>query len=250
MTPPTLAVWKLTSCDGCQLTLLDCEDELLAIADTVRITHFTEAGPIAPDGPFDISLIEGSVTTPAEADRVRAIRAKSGVLVAIGACAMSGGIQALRNFADIDDYISIVYASPEHITTLATATPVSAHVAVDHEIAGCPISKAQLLETITALLAGRKPQLPTGSVCGSCKRHGIACVMVAEGTGCLGPVTRDGCGALCPSFHRGCYGCYGPMATPNVPALLPLLRATGMDDGERHRVLRTFHATTFSEETP
>lgn len=242
MPVPALAVWKLTSCDGCQLTILDCEDELLAIADAVRIAHFREASDADEPGPYDISLVEGSVTTPADAARIRRIRDSSRILVAIGACATGGGIQALRNFADIDEYVSIVYASPEHISTLATSTPVSAHVRVDHEIPGCPISKAQLLETVTALLAGRRPALPTGSVCATCKRRGVTCVMVADGIGCLGPVTRDGCGALCPAFGRGCFGCYGPAATPNTPALIPLLRERGMSDGDVQRVLHTVQA--------
>lgn len=239
---PTLAVWKFASCDGCQLTLLDCEDELLALAGRVRIAHFLEASSTVVPGPYDVSIVEGSITTARDTERIRQIRDSSRVLIAIGACAVAGGIQALRNFADVTEFTSVVYASPQYIETLATSTPASAHVRVDYELRGCPIDRGQLLEVITALLAGRAPALPDASVCTDCKRRGTTCVMVAEGTPCLGPVTQAGCGALCPAHHRGCYGCFGPMGSPNVPALIPLLRRRGMTDGEVGRVFATFNA--------
>ncbi|MFE3228652.1 oxidoreductase [Nocardia sp. NPDC059228] len=239
MTTPTLAVWKFTSCDGCQLTLLDCEDELLALAGRVRIAHFIEASSTVEPGPYDVSLVEGSVSTPDEQRRILEIRAQSRILVTIGACASHGGIQALRNFADITEFASVVYASPQYISTLDTATPIAAHVPVDYELRGCPIDRHQLLETLCALLAGRKPDLPNTSVCTECKRRGNTCVMVADGIPCLGPVTQAGCGALCPSYHRGCYGCFGPMERPNIGALLPILRINGMDTADIDRVFST-----------
>ncbi|MFF0610448.1 oxidoreductase [Nocardia tengchongensis] len=239
MTTPTLAVWKFTSCDGCQLTLLDCEDELLALAGRVRIAHFVEASSADEPGPYDVSLVEGSVSTPDEQRRILEIRAQSRILVTIGACASHGGIQALRNFADITEFASVVYASPQYISTLDTATPIAAHVPVDYELRGCPIDRRQLLETLCALLAGREPDLPNTSVCTECKRRGNTCVMVADGIPCLGPVTQAGCGALCPSYHRGCYGCFGPMERPNIGALLPILRINGMDAVAIDRVFST-----------
>ena len=245
MSTPTLAVWKFASCDGCQLSLLDCEDELLALAGQVRIAHFLEASSKVLPGPYDVSLVEGSITTEADAHRIHQIREQSRVLVAIGACATAGGIQALRNFADVTEFTSLVYARPEYIDTLATSTPASAHVRVDYELRGCPIDRGQLLETLTALLAGRKPAIPNASVCTECKRRGLTCVMVADGTPCLGPVTQAGCGALCPAYRRGCFGCFGPMATPNVPALIPLLRTRGMSEGEVERVFATFNVAAF-----
>ncbi|WP_280461310.1 oxidoreductase [Nocardia carnea] len=241
-TPPTLAVWKFTSCDGCQLTLLDCEDELLALAGRVRIVHFTEASSTVEPGPYDVSLVEGSVTTPDELRRVAEIREQSRILVAIGACATHGGIQALRNFADIDEFTSIVYASPEYIETLSTSTPISDHVPVDFELRGCPIDRRQLLDTLCAFLAGRAPDIPNTSVCTECKRRGTTCITVAEGIPCLGPVTQAGCGALCPAYHRGCFGCFGPMAQPNIGALLPILRINGMSAEEVDRAFHTFAA--------
>ena len=251
MTKPTLAVWKFASCDGCQLTLLDCEDELLTLAGQVTIAHFLEVSSAVQPGPYDISLVEGSVTTQADAERIRDIRAWSKTLVTIGACATAGGIQALRNFGDTAEFTLVVYASPQYIDTLDTSTPISTHVPVDFELRGCPIDRRQLLEVITALLVGRKPVIPDVSVCTECKRRGLTCVMVAHGTPCLGPVTHAGCGALCPAHARGCYGCFGPVTGANVPALARQLHACGMTAGAVRRVFATFNAAApgFAEGT-
>ena len=216
---PKLAVWKFASCDGCQLSLLDCEDELLAIADLIEIANFPEASRAVAKGPYDISLVEGSITTPHDAQRIQTVRKQSKFLITIGACATSGGIQALRNFKDVAEFTSIVYATPAYIETLAQSTPIAAHVPVDFELRGCPINKQQLLEVLNAFLNDRKPNTPAHSVCLECKLKGNICVMVAKGTPCLGPVTHAGCNALCPSFDRGCFGCYGPQATPNTAGL-------------------------------
>lgn len=237
-----LAVWKFASCDGCQLSLLDCEDELLAVADAVQIAEFPEATRARMRGPYDVSLVEGSITTPHDAERIREVRRQSRVLVTIGACATAGGIQALRNFKDVAAFTSIVYARPDYIDTLATSTPIADHVRVDFELRGCPIDKYQLLEVLTALLHGRKPQVSSASVCVECKRRGLVCVMVAHGTPCLGPVTHAGCGALCPSFTRGCYGCFGPMEAPNTAALAQQWTALGATDTHILRVFRSFNA--------
>jgi sulfhydrogenase subunit delta len=239
---PTLAVWKFASCDGCQLTLLDCEDELLAIADEVEIASFPEASSAEVAGPYDLSLVEGSITTPHDAERIQEVRRVSKALVTIGACATAGGIQALRNFADVTEFTRLVYASPEYVSTLATSTPISAHVPVDFELHGCPIDKGQLLEVITAFLHGRRPGIPSTSVCTECKRRGTVCVVVAHGTPCLGPVTHAGCGALCPAYNRGCYGCFGPKETPNTVSLTRRLQLLGLDDRDVERVYRTFNA--------
>ncbi len=241
-TRPTLAVWKFSSCDGCQLSLLDCEDELLAIAEGLQIAYFPEATSGEIEGPYDVSLVEGSVTTPHDVERIQAVREQSGVLVTIGACATSGGIQALRNFADVREWIPLVYASPEFISTLETSTPIADHVPVDLELRGCPISKAQLVETVGALLNARKPRLPSTSVCMECKARGTPCVMVANGTPCLGPVTQAGCGAICPAYGRGCYGCFGPMESPNIRALALQWQELGAGDDVMLRALRTFNA--------
>jgi len=242
---PTLAVWKFASCDGCQLSLLDCEDELLALAGEVEIAYFVEARRATVEGPYDLSLVEGSITTEHDAERIREVRKQSNHLVTIGACATAGGIQALKNFADVDGFVSAVYASPQYISTLDTSTPISAHVPVDYELHGCPINKHQLLEVLTAFLAGRRPNIASTSVCFECKRRGTVCVMVAHGTPCLGPVTHAGCGALCPSYDRGCYGCFGPMETPNTVSLTRQLKVLGMGDAGVEHVFRTFNVEAF-----
>jgi len=239
---PKLAVWKFASCDGCQLTLLDLEDELLSLAGAVELAEFREATSSVVEGPYDLSLVEGSITTQHDAERIQEVRRASKALVTIGACATSGGIQALRNFADVDEFVRTVYASPGYISTLETSTPIAAHIPVDFELRGCPIDKRQLLEVVTAFLHGRKPGIPSTSVCTECKRRGLVCVTVAHGTPCLGPVTHAGCGALCPAYNRGCYGCFGPMETPNTDALIPRLRDLGLTERGVERVFQTFNA--------
>ena len=245
-TRPRLAIWKFASCDGCQLTLLDCEDELLDVAENVEIAYFLEASSAPASGPFDISLVEGSITTAHDVKRIHRVRADSRALVTIGACATAGGIQALRNFTDVEELLSIVYATPSLISTLDTSTPISDHVPVDFELRGCPIDKGQLLELISATLAGRRPNVSTHSVCIECKKRGNTCVLVAHGTPCLGPVTHTGCGALCPTFNRGCYGCFGPMESPNPESLIGALTGVGMHEDDIDRIFRTFNA--WSEE--
>ncbi len=240
---PKLAVWKFSSCDGCQLSLLDCEDELLALAGEVKIAYFPEATSATVRGPYDLSLVEGSITTEEDRERIQKVRSVSRRLVTIGACATAGGIQALRNNACVEDFVALVYAQPEHISTLATSTPISEHVAVDFELRGCPIDKHQLLEVIGAQLAGRRPQIATTSVCTECKRRGTVCVTVAHGTPCLGPVTHAGCGAICPSYDRGCYGCFGPMETPNVGALTRQMRGLDATETVIDHLFHTFNAS-------
>jgi coenzyme F420-reducing hydrogenase gamma subunit len=216
---PRVGVVKFASCDGCQLTLLDLEDELLAIAERVDIVEFAEATSNRSSGPFDILFVEGSISTPEQASEIVRLRAATTTLVTIGACATAGGIQALRNWADHETVRSLVYPEPAYVESLATATPVADHVTVDVELRGCPISPDQLREFVAATLAGRRPDLPDEAVCVECKRRGIVCVAVADGLICLGPVTRTGCGALCPAFGRGCYGCFGPREAANGESL-------------------------------
>jgi len=245
---PTLAVWKFASCDGCQLTLLNCEDELLTITGALTVASFPEASSAVTGGPYDLSLVEGSITTPADAERIREVRAASKFLVTIGACATSGGIQALRNFGD--DLAPVVYARPDYIATLRTSTAIADHVPVDFELRGCPIDRRQLLEVVSAFLRGRKPNVRAHSVCVECKRAGHTCVMVAHGTPCLGPVTQAGCGALCPAVGRGCYGCFGPMESPNTASLSARWQELGADSPALVRAFRAFTggAAPFREE--
>jgi coenzyme F420-reducing hydrogenase gamma subunit len=250
MKRPRLGVWKFASCDGCQLSLLDCEDELLAIAGAVDIAYFPEATRGAVRGRYDVSLVEGSVTTAHDAERLQVIRRRSRTLISIGACATAGGIQALRNFKDVREFSQSVYARPDFIDTLATSTPIKAHVGVDFELHGCPINRKQLLEVLAAFLNQRKPNVPSHSVCVDCKLRGTVCILV-RGIPCLGPVTHAGCGAICPAYNRGCYGCFGPMETPNAPSLSRKLAACGMKEPDLQRIYNTFNAgeLAFHEES-
>lgn len=236
-----LAVWKFASCDGCQLSLLDCEEQFLALAEAIEIAYFPEASSAMSAGPYDLSLVEGSVITEHDAARIGEIRRQSKYLVTIGACATAGGIQALRNLSDVKDFVAAVYPSPQYISTLATSTPISTHVKVDYELHGCPINKLQLMEVISAFLAGRKPSIASHSVCVECKLRATPCIMVARGTPCLGPVTHAGCGAICPSFNRGCYGCFGPMEAPNTGSLAREWRQLGATPKALQRVFSTFN---------
>ena len=240
---PKLAVWKFASCDGCQLSLLDCEDELLDVVGAVELAYFPEATRAEVKGPYDISLVEGSISTPHDAERIHKIRRQSKVMISIGACATAGGIQALRNYADVNEFISIVYANPDYISSLKKSTPIADHVFVDFELRGCPINKYHLLEVFNAFLNNRKPNIPAYSTCIECKRKQNVCVMVAHGTPCLGPVTQAGCDALCPSYNRGCFGCYGPMESPNTSALAENWKDLGASDHQLVCAFRNFNTT-------
>lgn len=242
MRKPRLAVWKFSSCDGCQLSVLDCEDELLELAGRVEIAYFLEAVRAPLKGRFDISLVEGSISTQDEIERLHDVRRRSRSLVTIGACATAGGIQALRNFAQVEEFQRLVYARPEWVSTLSQARPIADFVPVDFELRGCPVSKTQLLEVLNALLHGRKPNVPRHSLCVDCKRQGLTCVMVAHGTPCLGPVTQSGCGVICPAYHRGCYGCFGPCPAANCRSLGEQWEKMGASSAQVARSFRTYNA--------
>ncbi len=240
---PRIAVFKFASCDGCQLQFLNSADELLKLTDLVDIAYFPEARSRALEGPYDIAFVEGSITTPDDARRIIAIREQARFLITIGACATAGGIQALRNWADIEQYRRVVYPNPEFIATLSTSTPISEHIKVDFEIWGCPVDRHELLNVVRSMLSGAKPILPAHSVCMECKRRGNVCVVVARGEPCLGPVTRTGCGALCPAFNRGCYGCFGPADDQNIESFTRLManqRVTGNDAMRRLRSINGY----------
>ncbi len=243
-----LAVWKFASCDGCQLSLLDLEDELLLLANSVEIAFFLEASSRVLPGPYDVSLVEGSITTREDQQRIQDVRKQSKTLISIGACATSGGIQALRNFADVDEFTRHVYATPAYIQTLTTSSAISEHVAVDYELRGCPVNKYQLVEVLTSTLHGKAPSIPNESVCMECKRQGQTCVIVANNTACLGPITHAGCGAICPRYCRGCYGCYGPKEqckpAPLSQKLLERAAKGSASQNELARLFRTFNCNS------
>jgi len=225
---PKVAVYKFASCDGCQLAFLNLGEELLTLAQLVEIVHFAEAGPVDPEAAVDIAFIEGSISTPEDAGRILHIRAHSRYLVTVGACATAGGLQALRNFADAKEWLAAIYAKPEYVQSLSTSTPIAQHVKVDLELWGCPVTGRQILAVVRALLFGVPPWHEKDKVCLECKRRQTVCVMVAKGIPCMGPVTRTGCGALCPGFGRDCYACYGPAENPNAESLARRLEGLGL----------------------
>lgn len=235
---PRLAVFKFASCDGCQVSILNLEEELLVLSERVDIAFFLEATSRMEPGPYDVALVEGSITTPQDVERIQRVREDARLLITIGACATSGGIQALRNRADVEAWKREVYERPEWIDALPTSTPISEHVKVDAEIEGCPVNGGQVLRVLLRALLGAGPDLPGSSVCMECKRAGNVCVVVTQGLPCLGPVTRAGCGALCPRMGRDCYGCFGPADDPNPSTWIARLRQLGLSRADAALRLR------------
>ncbi len=237
-----LAVFKFASCDGCQLSLLDCEEELLTIAGMVEIAYFLEASSTIIEGPYDVTLVEGSITTPHDRERIQHIRQQSKILITIGACATSGGIQSLRNWGDHAAFLQAVYARPDYISSLATSTAIADHVKVEYELRGCPINRHQLVDVIRKLVAGQRPRLPSHSVCLDCKLRGTVCIAVAQGVPCLGPLTHTGCGAICPAYDRGCYTCFGPSHQSNTSSLLDYYQKQGITSEQLLPLIRNYNA--------
>lgn len=242
-TRPTVAVWKFASCDGCQLSLIDCAEELTVLDNAIAFAHFSELMSATFDGPYALSLVEGSISTAADEKRIHEIRRQSEVLITIGACATAGGVQALRNYRDSAECLKVVYAEPSFIDSLATVSPIRDHVPVDYELRGCPVNPAQLRELISAILWKRSPRISSSSVCSECKARGTVCVMVAKKIPCIGPITHAGCGAICPAFGRGCFGCYGASENGTVAPLVTKLRGLGMSEGEIQRTFVSFTPT-------
>ncbi len=246
---PRLAVHKFTSCDGCQLAFLNAGPGLLVLSELVDIVNFAELGIIRQNTRVDIAFVEGSISTPDDIERIKTIRETTTHLVTIGACATSGGIQALRNAASHQEWMSSIYASPDTIHSLATSTPISQHVKVDWELWGCPVNTQQVVSTVRSLLFGAAPKISHDSVCLECKRLGQVCVMITKQEPCMGPVTQTGCGALCPGVGRACYGCYGPDENPNTHALGMHFKTNGMSDAQiaRHFLHINNQAPAFNE---
>lgn len=238
---PRVAIHKFSSCDGCQLAFLNLGPDLLKLAENVELVHFAEAGPLAPDAEVDLAFIEGSISTPEDLERIQHIRNHSRMLVAIGACATAGGVQALRNGPHSTHWLASLYSAPEQIASLPTSTPISAHVKVDLDLPGCPVTSEQVLGVINSLLLGVNPGVTNEKVCVECKRRGLPCVMVSKGIPCMGPVTHGGCGALCPGLGRDCYGCFGPAELANTDALTRQFKALGLDDEAIARRFRSIN---------
>lgn len=235
---PRVAVHKFSSCDGCQLAFLNAGEDLLTLSQLVDLVYFAEAGPLDKDQHADIAFVEGSINTPEDLQRIQRVREQSQFLITIGACATAGGLQALRNLGDGDAWLQAIYAEPQYISSLATASPIKQHVKVDLELWGCPVNGRQVLAAVRALLFGVTPVVENDKVCQECKRQQNVCVMVTKGEACMGPVTRTGCGALCPRFGRDCYACFGPAENTNTEAMGKRLEGLGLTPDA---ITRRFH---------
>ncbi len=235
---PKVAIYKLSSCSGCQQSLLNAEPDLGAIIGAVDFVHFIEAQQNNLPGPYDLALVEGSVSRSEEIEIVKELRHQSSVLIAMGACAIYGGPQALRNWADIDQLKQASYEDPDSIDALDWTTGIETYVPVDYKVYGCGPNPNQLVEVITNFLQGRTPSLPRYSVCVECKMAGNTCLLIAGGQNCMGPVTMAGCEAACPSHDRGCYGCFGPMGAANAFALAKVFERLGNSADDIVRIFR------------
>jgi sulfhydrogenase subunit delta len=226
MAKPRVGIFDFTGCEGCQLQILNCEDELLGILDLIEIVNFREAMDGKSDE-YDIALIDGGITTPSDVERIKGIREKAGLLVTIGSCSSTGGINCLKNSRSMDEVKEIVYGDmAAHFETIP-ARPVSDVVKVDLAIPGCPIDKKEFLRCLTELLAGKTPEIPNYAVCMECKLRENECLL-EKGTFCLGPVTRAGCEARCPSNGASCEGCRGLVDDPNLNAAKDVLQKHGL----------------------
>jgi coenzyme F420-reducing hydrogenase gamma subunit len=241
---PSIAVAKFASCDGCQLTILSLEEQLLALCERFDIVDFPEASSARSQGPYDILLVEGSISAPEHVSRIKHLRERCSVLVSIGACATGGGVQALRNISDSARWHDAIYPGREDVESLAQVMPIASHVKVDYELRGCPIDPGQLVELLVAIATGRRPQLRDESVCMECKRRGYVCTVVTKREPCLGQITQAGCGAICPRMGRACYGCFGPRDQANARALAQRFEtALGIPPEAIRRLFAGIHAT-------
>ena len=204
---PKIAVFSLTSCEGCSLAILELEDQLLDILGVVEIVNFREA-MTERSWEIDIGFVDGAVSTPADEQEVKHFRECSQALVAIGSCACQGGINTLKNHQLASEYRGYVYGEQADWFPTTDAQPISAFVDVDYELPGCPMVKEEFLRLVKCLLAKRPFHLPTYPVCVECKKQGNLC-LYEKGQICLGPITRAGCGAICPSYGSKCEGCRG-----------------------------------------
>lgn len=240
-----IGIFKLTSCDGCQLALLNLEEAFIDVLRFYDMAYFREGTDRAIKGTFDISIIEGSVTTKIQKEEVCDIRERSRRVITIGACATSGGIQAIRNWARLGEFKASVYPLPELIDVLSISTPVSEHIYVDYELWGCPISTEAIEEVLVSIIFEKTPRIPVYSLCMECKKKGLPCILVASGKPCLGPVTKAGCGAICPSFKRPCYGCFGPKEGANIKSLAKIFERYNISEKDFLALLDKMNSYTY-----
>jgi len=222
---PKIAIFDFGCCEGCQLQIVNLEEQILDLVGLLDVRQWREAmSEHAED--YDIALVEGSITRQAEIARLEAIRRQAKVLVALGACAHTGGVNAMKNRMPMDQALKTVYGDKASWFDTIPTRPLSAVVPVDLAVPGCPIDRGELLEVVKALLLGKTPTLPTYPVCVQCKMAENVCVFDL-GLTCMGPVTRAGCRAVCPSYGNRCLGCRGLVPEPNVNAHKEVLAEHG-----------------------
>lgn len=223
---PKVAFFDFTSCEGCQLTVVDSLQTHLDLLDAVEIVQFREA--ISEHGEdYAVAFIEGSITRESDEARLKAIREKAAVLVALGACAHLGGINAIKNLSPLADVRKYVYGDKAQWYATYAARPISAVVKVDAFIPGCPIDREEFINVVKAVLFGKKPPIPDYPMCVECKLKENVC-MFDKGGFCQGPITRAGCGAICPTYGDGCEGCRGMISNPNGDSMKNMLAEHGL----------------------
>jgi len=226
---PKAAFFSFTCCEGCQLMVLSCEDELPEILRQVDIVNFREAMTERHED-YEIAFVEGSISRKEEAHKLRKIRKKARVVVALGACSSTGGLNCLKNRFPMRYLQEEVYGRGAHrqkAFDTETVRPIDAFITVDYYIHGCPIPKKEFLSVLTALLMGSVPKIPNHPVCVDCKLAGNICVFEKDKT-CLGPVTRAGCDAICVTYGAVCWGCRGLVDDPNIGAHTETLKRYGL----------------------
>ncbi len=239
---PKIGVFSFTSCEGCQLTILNLEDQLLAILGHLDIVNFREAIDEKRDD-YDVAFVEGSITREVEVREINEIRARAKFLVAIGACACLGGVNGMKNLHDLEDAGRTVYGEgSKYFDTLPTRR-VADVVKVDYEMHGCPIDKGEFLRVTAALLMGQTPKQPTDAVCTECKAKANVC-LYDKGEHCLGSVTREGCGAICPTYGEICIGCRGFVEHPNLASIVEVMKSRGLGRRDIANRLTRYNALT------
>jgi coenzyme F420-reducing hydrogenase gamma subunit len=242
MSKPKVAFFDFTSCEGCQLNKLNLENDLLNILEHIEIVEFREAMDDKADY-YDIAFIEGSISTPKCIERIHDIRKRSKVLVALGTCAVSGGVNAMKNGHPAEWVKETVYGKDKYLFPSIPVQPVSAIVKVDYEVRGCPMSTPEFLHVFKSLIIGRKPEMIDYSVCVECKIKENECVL-EKGMYCLGPISRAGCDAICPSYGQYCTGCRGIISHLNKKGAVGMLRKYGFSEVEANKKINMFNTQT------
>jgi coenzyme F420-reducing hydrogenase gamma subunit len=218
MDKPRVAVFDFACCEGCQLQIVNLEEELLDLLGVADVVEWREAMS-EQSHEYDIAIVEGSITRKEDEERLDIIRSRAKILIALGACATIGGINKLKNNFEMEDVKKCVYGKDADKPHLNTYPTKAAHevVKVDYKVHGCPIDRDEFTYVLRSLLLGKKPEIPEYPVCVECKAKGNQCLW-EKGQVCLGPIIRAGCGARCPSAGFRCFGCRGYIDNPNVDA--------------------------------